>query len=107
VEGTAQHSLDDHRGILELIERGDYNEAKEEMRKHLRFTVDSVQNRIFSSNKACVGQPWAALSVGRKGGEEEVGDRNQQRFNSLSQLHTEKMESQVTLNGWRGERNFK
>ncbi len=45
--GMAQHSLHDHKRILELIESGDYEQAKEEMRTHLRYTVDSVKNRIF------------------------------------------------------------
>jgi DNA-binding FadR family transcriptional regulator len=55
VKGTAQHSLDDHRKILEFIENGHYDQGKEEMKKHLRFTVDLVKNQIFYSTKACVG----------------------------------------------------
>ena len=46
MDSTAQHSLDDHKRILELIESGDYDRAKEEMRTHIHFTVDLVKNRI-------------------------------------------------------------
>ena len=55
MDGTAQHSLDDHKRILELIESGAYDQAKEEMKKHLRYTVDLVKNRILHSTIACVG----------------------------------------------------
>ena len=55
MDGTAQHSLDDHKRILELIESGAYDQAKEEMKKHLRYTVDLVKTRILHSTIACVG----------------------------------------------------
>jgi len=50
VDSAAQHSIIDHEGILSLIERGDFDQAKEEMRKHLRYTVDLVKDRIFNPN---------------------------------------------------------
>jgi DNA-binding GntR family transcriptional regulator len=47
VSGAAQHSLDDHVKTLEFIRNGNYDLAKEEMRKHIHYTVELVKNRIL------------------------------------------------------------
>jgi DNA-binding GntR family transcriptional regulator len=47
VHGTAQHSLDDHERMLEFIKNGDYDQAKEELRKHIHYAVGLVKNRIL------------------------------------------------------------
>ena len=47
IEGTAQHSLEDHQKILEFIRDGDYDRAKEEMKNHIDYAVDLVKNRIL------------------------------------------------------------
>lgn len=47
ISGAAQHSLDDHAKILELIRNGQYDQAKEELRKHIHYTVELVKNRIL------------------------------------------------------------
>lgn len=47
VSGAVQHSLDDHKRTIELINDGDYDQAKEELRKHIHYTVELVKNRIL------------------------------------------------------------
>ncbi len=47
VHGAAEHSLDDHKRTLELIRNGDYDQAKEELRKHIHYAVDLVKTRIL------------------------------------------------------------
>jgi len=47
ISGSAQHSLNDHTRTLELIRNGDYDQAKEELRKHIHYTVELVKNRII------------------------------------------------------------
>lgn len=47
IDGTAQHSLDDHERILESIRKRDYDQAKEELRKHINYTVELVRSDIF------------------------------------------------------------
>jgi len=47
ISGAAQRSLDDHMRTLELIRNGDYDQAKEELRKHINYTVELVKNRIL------------------------------------------------------------
>jgi DNA-binding GntR family transcriptional regulator len=47
ISGAAQHSLDDHKRILEFIRNGNYEQAKEELRKHIHYTVELVKNRIL------------------------------------------------------------
>lgn len=47
INGTAQHSLDDHKRILELIRNGNYDEAKEELKRHIHYAVEVVKNRIL------------------------------------------------------------
>jgi DNA-binding GntR family transcriptional regulator len=49
IQGTAQHSLDDHKKVLELIKNGNYDEAKEELRKHVHYAVELVKNKILHS----------------------------------------------------------
>ena len=45
--GAAQRSLDDHAKILEFIRDGNFDQAKEELRKHICYTVALVKNRIL------------------------------------------------------------
>jgi DNA-binding GntR family transcriptional regulator len=47
VSGAAQQSLEDHKRTLELIKDGDYDQAKEELRKHIQYTVELVKTRIL------------------------------------------------------------
>lgn len=39
-------SLKEHRKILELIKRGDYEEAKKVMKEHLAYTFEFLRNRL-------------------------------------------------------------
>jgi DNA-binding GntR family transcriptional regulator len=48
IEGTVQHSLDDHKKILRLIANSDYNQAKEELRKHIRYAGELVERKVFT-----------------------------------------------------------
>jgi DNA-binding GntR family transcriptional regulator len=47
VPGTSQHSITDHQQILDLIIKGDYSEAKECLRAHIRHTADVLRSRIL------------------------------------------------------------
>jgi DNA-binding GntR family transcriptional regulator len=47
VDDAVQHSFDDHKKVLELISNGDFDEAKEELRKHIDYTVGLVKSRIL------------------------------------------------------------
>jgi DNA-binding GntR family transcriptional regulator len=55
IHGTAQHSLDDHRKILEFIKNGDYDQAKEELRRHVDYAVELVKNKISHSAISSAG----------------------------------------------------
>ena len=55
INGTAKHSLDDHKRILEFIRNGNYDEAKEELKKHIHYAVDLVKNRILHPAISCAG----------------------------------------------------
>jgi DNA-binding GntR family transcriptional regulator len=55
IHGTAQHSLDDHKNILEFIKNGNYDQAKEELRKHVDYAVELVKNRISHSAISSAG----------------------------------------------------
>ena len=46
-EGTAQHSLEDHNRLLELIRNGDHDQAKEELKRHINYTVELVKTKIL------------------------------------------------------------
>jgi len=47
VNGTAQRSLDEHKRALEFIRDGSYEEAKEQLREHINYTVEVVKHRIL------------------------------------------------------------
>lgn len=47
IDEAVQHSLDDHKRVLKLISKGDYEQAKEELRNHIIFAVELVKNRII------------------------------------------------------------
>ena len=55
IHGTAQHSLDDHKKILEFIKNGNYDQAKEELRRHVDYAVELVKNKISHSSVASAG----------------------------------------------------
>jgi DNA-binding GntR family transcriptional regulator len=55
IHGTAQHSLDDHKTILEFIKNGSYDQAKEELRRHVDYAVELVKNKISHSAVASAG----------------------------------------------------
>lgn len=46
IDGTALHSLDDHKRTLEFIRDGCYEEAKEKLREHISYAVELVKERI-------------------------------------------------------------
>lgn len=47
IDDAARHSLDDHQRVLEFVHEGNFDRAKDELRKHILFTVDLVKNRII------------------------------------------------------------
>lgn len=47
IDDAARHSLDDHKMVLEFLHEGSFDRAKDELRKHILFTVDLVKNRII------------------------------------------------------------
>ena len=47
IEEAAQHSFDRHKKVFDLINRGDFDQAKEELRKHINYTVELVKTRIL------------------------------------------------------------
>jgi DNA-binding GntR family transcriptional regulator len=47
ISGAAQQSLDDHTKTLEFIRNGNYDQAKEELRKHIHYTMELVKNKIL------------------------------------------------------------
>jgi DNA-binding GntR family transcriptional regulator len=47
IDDAAQHSVDDHKRVLEFLRGGDFDEAKQELRKHIEYTVGLVKNRIL------------------------------------------------------------
>ncbi len=47
IEDAARHSLEDHSKVLALVRDGNFDQAKEELRKHIHYTVDLVKNRII------------------------------------------------------------
>ena len=47
INGTAQHSLEDHKRILDFVRNDNYDEAKEELKRHIHYAVEVVKNRIL------------------------------------------------------------
>ncbi len=47
IDDAARHSLGDHTRVLELVREGNFDQAKEELGKHIHYTVDLVKNRII------------------------------------------------------------
>ncbi len=47
VNGTALHSLYDHEEVLNLIGNGEYDQAKEKLREHIKYTEEFVKNALF------------------------------------------------------------
>ena len=47
VDGAVQYSLDEHEKILELIRNGNYDQAKEELRKHIQYAAELVKSKVF------------------------------------------------------------
>jgi DNA-binding GntR family transcriptional regulator len=46
IDGTAEQSLDDHRRILDFIQDGSYEDAREQLREHINYAVELVKQRI-------------------------------------------------------------
>ena len=55
IEGAVQHSLDDHKEILQLIRNGNYDQAKEKLRKHINYAGELVKSKVFHQAMLCVG----------------------------------------------------
>ena len=55
IDGTAQQSLDDHRRILDFIQDGSYEEAREQLREHINYAVELVKQRISHPAISCAG----------------------------------------------------
>jgi len=47
IDEAARHSLEDHHKVLDLVRDGNFDQAKEELRKHIHYTVDLVKKRII------------------------------------------------------------
>lgn len=47
IDDAARHSLEDHNKVLALVREGNFDKAKEKLRKHIHYTVDLVKNRII------------------------------------------------------------
>lgn len=47
IEGAVQHSFDDHKEILQLIRNRNYAQAKEELRKHIKYAGGLVKSKVF------------------------------------------------------------
>jgi DNA-binding GntR family transcriptional regulator len=47
INDAALHSLDDHKSVLDLISRGEFDLAKEALKKHIGYTVELVKNRVI------------------------------------------------------------
>jgi len=53
IEGAVQHSLDAHKKILQLITNSNYDQAKEELRKHIKYTAELVKSKVFQKAMFC------------------------------------------------------
>ena len=47
--GTVQHSVEAHKTTFELIKKGNYDQAKKELREHLNHVVELVKDRILQA----------------------------------------------------------
>ena len=47
IDGAVQHSLDDHKKILQLISNSNYDQAREELRKHIKYAAELVKSKMF------------------------------------------------------------
>ena len=45
--GSVEHSLDDHERVLQLINDGHYDQAKEKLREHIKHVKELVMNKLF------------------------------------------------------------
>lgn len=45
--GSVAHSLDDHEKVLQLINDGHYDQAKEKLREHIKHVKELVMNKLF------------------------------------------------------------
>ena len=43
---TEQYSIEYHKRVLEYLKNGDYVQAKEELRKHINYTVELVKSKL-------------------------------------------------------------
>ena len=60
--GSVLRSVEDHKKILDFIVAGEYEKAKEFMRRHVRKTYEFLEGKIFSEklqiNKRLNGTEW-------------------------------------------------
>jgi len=47
IDGAVQHSLDDHKKILQLIRNSNYDQAREELREHIKYAAELVKSKMF------------------------------------------------------------
>ena len=47
IDDSAKHSLDDHKMVLGLIKDGKFDQAKEQLRKHISYAVELVKTRVI------------------------------------------------------------
>lgn len=55
IEGAVQHSLDDHKKILQLITNNNYDQAKEALREHIHYAGELVKSKVFHKAMLCAG----------------------------------------------------
>ena len=55
IEGAVQHSLADHKKILQLLIDRNYDQAKEELRNHIHYAAELVKNKLFHQAMFCAG----------------------------------------------------
>ena len=53
IEGAVQHSVDDHKKVLQLIGNSNYDQAKGELRKHIRYAAELVKSKVFQQAMFC------------------------------------------------------
>ena len=53
IEGAVQHSLDDHKKILQLIRNSNCDQAREELKKHIRYVAELVKSKVFHKAMFC------------------------------------------------------
>lgn len=63
IPGSVDRSLQDHREILHLITKGEYDRAKESLRNHLDFASEVLKSKILLDLKMTDGIPPSIRQV--------------------------------------------